>query len=141
MFENIFSGAALENNPDALLALTEQLEANTAEAVKAQRKHARVNFRARVAAQPGNSGERHKFTINGVSGDISCGGCLVLFPMPLNVGNIYQLTFESEHFKVEPQFARCMRCRLIREDAFETGFKFFSSIQLPSNSENFEDIL
>jgi hypothetical protein len=71
-----------------------------------------------------------KFKIQGVTGDVSAGGCQVLFPIPLGVGDIYLLTFDKSKVAVDSVFARCLRCRLIREDAYEAGFKFFDPIDV-----------
>ena len=69
--------------------------------------------------------------MHGVSGDVSSGGCLLLVATPLMVGDIYWLTFDRSVIDLPPAFGRCLRCRLIREDAFEAGFKFLSPVTLP----------
>jgi hypothetical protein len=69
--------------------------------------------------------------VKGVSGDISEGGCNVLLPIPMRVGDIYRLTWDREEVDLGLTFARCVRCRLVREDVFEAGFAFFVSISLP----------
>jgi len=46
------------------------------------------------------------------------------------VGDIYWLTFDKTELKLDNLFARCLRCRLIREDAYEAGFKFFDLVDL-----------
>jgi hypothetical protein len=68
--------------------------------------------------------------VQGISGDVSEGGCCVLFPVPLNVGDVYLLTFDRKTINVSPALARCMRCRLMREDAYECGFSFFTPLDL-----------
>ena len=120
--ETLTASAALE-------ALAE-LEHNTPDQVKQLRSHERITIRAKVTAQPGNTSRRHEISIQGVSGDISQGGCLILFPTSLPVGDIYWLTFEEDTVPIDPLFARCVRCRLVSEDAFEVGFRFFESIDL-----------
>jgi c-di-GMP-binding flagellar brake protein YcgR len=114
---------------EALEAIAE-IEQSTPENIKQMRSSARISIRAKVIAQPGNAGERNSFQSQGVLGDISYGGCLILFPDPLRVGDIYRLSFDKSVLNVEPTFGRCLRCRLIREDAFEAGFSFFSPIDL-----------
>ncbi|MEA1950178.1 MAG: PilZ domain-containing protein [Planctomycetota bacterium] len=114
---------------DALESLAD-LEHNKSDTVKRARSNTRIRIKSKVIAQPGNSGDRLKFKIQGVSGDISTGGCQILFPIPLRVGDIYWLTFDKTELTIDSVFARCLRCRLIREDAYEVGFKFFEPIDL-----------
>ncbi len=114
---------------DTLAAMAE-LERNTPDQVKQLRSDTRISVRAKVTARPANSSGRNSFQCDGVLGDISRGGCLVLFPTPLRVGDIYRLSFDRKVLNLNAIFARCLRCRLIREDAFEAGFSFFQSIDL-----------
>jgi c-di-GMP-binding flagellar brake protein YcgR len=106
------------------------LERNKSETVKQARTSARVRIRAAVVAEPGNAGERQRFSVKGVTGDISAGGCQLLFPLPMRVGDFYLLTFERNQLRLEPLLARCLRVRLVREDAFEAGFKFLQPIDI-----------
>ena len=106
------------------------LERNQADAVKRARSSTRIRIKSKVVAQPGNSGDRLKFKIQGITGDISSGGCQILFPIPLRVGDIYWLTFDRTDLNLDSAFARCLRCRLIREDAYEVGFKFLEPIDV-----------
>ncbi len=114
---------------EALEAIAE-IEQSTPDQVKQMRSSARISVRAKVIAQPANASQRKRFQTQGVLGDISHGGCLILFSEPLRVGDIYRLTFDKKTLNVEPTFGRCLRCRLIREDAFEAGFSFFSRVEL-----------
>lgn len=114
---------------EAIEAIAE-IEKNTPQQVKQQRSHARIAVRAKVLAQPASTSSRNRFQTQGVLGDVSRGGCLILFADPLRVGDIYRLSFDRGTLDLEPQFARCLRCRLVREDAFEAGFSFFHSIDL-----------
>ncbi len=114
---------------DALEALAD-LERNKSSEIKEARTSSRIRIKSKVIVQPGNSGERNKIKIQGVTGDISAGGCQILFPVPLQVGDIYWLTFDRNDLQIDSMFVRCLRVRLIREDAFEAGFKFFSTIDL-----------
>ncbi|MCA9290358.1 MAG: PilZ domain-containing protein [Phycisphaerales bacterium] len=113
------------------LDLLLELEQNTPDAVRRQRSHARFTVRSRIICQPGNASDRLTMKIQGVSGDLSAGGCQILFPVPLRVGDVYWLTFDREVIDLAPAFARCLRCRLVREDAFEAGFAFFTPLALP----------
>lgn len=106
------------------------LERNTSEAIIKSRGNTRLRVKSKVIAQPGNSGDRRKIKMQGITGDISSGGCQILFPVPLRVGDIYWLTFDKTELNLDSLFARCLRCRLIREDAYEAGFKFFDLLDL-----------
>lgn len=124
--------------PDA--DLLSELQQSTPEAVKGARAHTRLSIRTKVIVQPANMSQRLSMKVQGVSGDISGGGCQLLLPLPLNVADIYWLTFDRQTLDVPPVYARCMRCRVIREDAFEAGFAFFKPIDLsdatPSTTQN-----
>ena len=114
---------------EALAAIAE-MERNTPEQIKRLRSHQRIAIRAKVTVQPGNSSQRTQQGIDAVLGDISRGGCQLLSPEPLGVGDIYHLAFQRDDLDLEPVFARCLRCRLIREGAFECGFGFFKQLDL-----------
>ena len=113
----------------ALESLSE-LERNTNAAVMAQRTSQRVEIQAKIVIQPGNSSERQQCRLEGVTADISDGGCMALLPQPLLVGDFYWATIQQEQLDVGSLLARCLRCRLIREDAFEVGFRFMNDIDL-----------
>jgi len=115
------------------LDLMQELERNTSDEVRKQRHHARVMIKVGVTLQPGNVSERMKLKMKGVTSDVSEGGCQALFPLPCSVGDIYQLTFDQGSFDTTTTFGRCVRCRLIREDAYEAGFSFFRPIKLPGD--------
>ena len=114
---------------DATEALAD-IEKGTPQQIKKKRSHARLAVRAKAFAQPANTSERNRFRLQGVLGDISRGGCLMLLPEPLLVGDIYRLSFERGELDLDPLFARCLRCRLVREDAYEAGFSFFYPVDL-----------
>lgn len=113
----------------SLEALSE-LEKNTPDAVKGLRAHERLSIRSKVVAEPGNASDRLSMKVQGVTGDLSASGCQVLFPLPLGVGDIYRISFDRTQVDVAPVFARCMRCRVVRDDAYEAGFAFFTSLDL-----------
>ena len=108
-----------------------ELESNTTEEIRRQRVHFRLSVKVAVILQAGNASELLDFKVKGVTGDISEGGCSSLFPIPIKVGDIYRLQFDRKTLDVSLTFARCVRCRLVREDAFEAGFAFFKPITIP----------
>lgn len=128
---DLFSGT------DALDALSD-LERNTSEAVISQRASARLEIRTKICIRPGNASQRQKMAIQGLTGDISNGGCLVLAGRPLVPGDIYWLTFSDDDIRLGSMFARCVRCRMIRDDTYEMGFCFFNDVDLAGATKHRE---
>ena len=121
---------------DDVLDSLADLERNKSDVVKRARSTRRIQIKSKVVAQPANSGDRLDFKVQGTTGDISAGGCQILFPIPLRVGDVYWLTFDKTKVNVDAVFARCLRCRLIREDAYEAGLKFFELIDISAASKH-----
>lgn len=115
------------------LDLLSELEQNRSDEVRRQRQHFRLQVRLRVTLQPANASALLTLKMQGTTGDLSEGGCCVLFPMPVQVGDVYRLTFDRTQLDVPLVFARCLRCRLLREDAYEAGFRFFAPLTLPDH--------
>lgn len=121
--------------------LLNELQRSTPDAVRRERAHTRVTVRAKVVVQSGNMSQRRDLKVQGVSGDLSAGGCQLLVPVPIAVADIYWLTFDRSEIDIAPIYARCLRCREVRADAFEAGFAFFAPIDiahLTSGSEQAE---
>jgi len=95
----------------------------------------RVGIQCRIELKPGNSRDRTCPPIVGACSDLSTGGCRLITEMPPSVGDIYWVSFEKG-MDIPSVFARCVRCRLLREDAFECGFQFFSDITLPHEEDD-----
>ena len=128
---------------DNAFDLLQELERNTPDEIRRQRAHFRVAVKAHVTLQPANASQMLKFKMQGTTGDLSEGGCRILFPLPVHVGDIYRLEFDRGQLDLPLTFARCVRCHLLREDAFEAGFTFFAPIAMPANlyaagGQNFE---
>ena len=113
--------------------LLEELSGNTSDEISRRRQHFRLSVKASVVLQPGSTSDLLSFKVRGVTGDLSEGGCSALFPVPPKVGDVYRLLFDKTQLDLPMTFVRCVRCRLVREDAFEAGFKFFKTIALPAN--------
>ena len=133
-----------EFNDDGLVPLSNALDAlsdlerNTSHAIVAQRSSKRIDIQTKVFIQAGNSSQRGKI-IETLSADISNGGCMLLSPCPLMVGDIFWLQFPEEHIQLESLMARCVRCRLVSEDAFEVGIRFFTDVDIATIvSDTFE---
>ena len=132
MFHEIDESASKLNSDEAF-NLLQELEGSTTEEIRRQRAHFRLAIKAGVILQSGNASGLLDFKVKGVTGDVSEGGCSGLFPIPPRVGDIYRLQFDRQVLDLPLTFARCVRCRLVREDAFEAGFAFFRTICLPDN--------
>jgi hypothetical protein len=111
--------------------LLQDLEKQTSEEIRKQRACERIAVKAKVILQSGNSSELLSYKLQGVTGDVSEGGCRAMFPIPIKVGDVYRLRFQLESLDTHLVFARCKRCQLIREDAYEAGFSFFNPIKIP----------
>ena len=123
-----FSNESLVHN---ILDSLSELEANTSEEIKRQRTHARFAFQCNVTVHPGNSRERTAPAVDAVMRDVSENGCQIVSPVPIGVGDVFWMVFDPATAKIEPAFCRCVRCWLVREDAFQAGFRFLSPIELP----------
>ncbi len=133
MFGDFDNQGGMVESDDAF-DLLQDLEKNTPEEIRRQRAHFRLAIKAGVTLQSGNASELLSLKVKGVTGDISGGGTSILFPIAPLVGDIYRLAFDRETLDLPLTFARCIRCRLVREDAFEAGFTFFSPITLPESA-------
>jgi len=85
----------------------------------------------RVVVRPANASEHARFRLQGISADLSRGGCRLILPLPVGVGDVFRLEFASPAAPIPPAFARCLRCRLVREQVFEAGFQFLTPVDLP----------
>ncbi len=117
---------------DALDALGD-LEQNTSDAIIAQRTSKRIDIHIRVIVRPGNASERKRFVIQGMTSDLSNGGTKVILPCPILPGDIFWLEFGNEQVKIGSLLARCRRCIMIKDDAFEVGLRFFEDVDLANS--------
>lgn len=140
MFDT-FDDSARRLNDDEAFGLLREMEANTSDELRRQRTHFRIAIKAGVILRPGNSRDLLSFKLKGVTGDISEGGCSALFPLPIHVGDVFRLEFDRQAIRLPVTFARCVRCRLVREDAFESGFAFFNPIAVPENLSESAEII
>lgn len=123
------SNEDLFETTDAIEALAD-LERNTSQVIAAQRTCKRVDIETRVMVQPANCGQRHTERFDGLTADISNGGFMALMARPITVGDFFWVTFDDKELKIGSMLAQCLRCRLVRDDAFEAGFKFPQPIDL-----------
>lgn len=90
------------------------------------RRESRMRLECAVTIVPASSSQRDTSIIEGHLRDASGGGVGTLTSKPPAVGDVYLLSFEDSPFECSQVFARCMHCRLIQEDTFESGFAFFA---------------
>ena len=121
--------------------LLKELEGQSLDELRGRRTHERYQVRMTVVLRPGNSHEIDDIELEGRAADISRSGCQAVFSAPVLVGNVYRLQFDAEPLKATLFFARCVRCRLLREDAFEAGFNFFTPISLPGDVADLGDMI
>ena len=114
--------------------LVEELASNTTDAIKAQRQSVRLDIRVAVMIEPASLSARDGHKLQGVTGDVSVGGMQILLPKPLNIGDVYQASFNRNELDLPPVFAICLRGRQVRPDAFEAGLRFLEPVQLPQQS-------
>lgn len=132
MLDDLFNSEQKQAQGDAFNMLQE-LEINTSEELLRQRTHFRIRIKSQLILLPGNASDQLKFKLQGTTGDLSQGGCQALFPMPVIAGDLYRLVFDRKTLDLPVTFAQCMRCRVLRENAFEVGFRFFVPITLPKS--------
>jgi hypothetical protein len=111
--------------------LMRDIERQTPDEIRRRRLTHRIALKVRVFVQPGNASDLQTLKLEGVLGDISTHGCRIMTGLPLRVGDIYRLRFDGQLSELPVTFMRCLRCHLVREDAFESGFKSFHPLALP----------
>lgn len=114
---------------EAIEALKE-LEISSQAAVVQKRSKARLSIEIHVTIRRGDSSRRGELVIAAATSDLSTTGCRILSPTPILPGDIYWLEFAANQAGVGNQMARCVRCHMIREGAFEIGLTFFDEIDL-----------
>lgn len=111
--------------PDCDLKALEELCKTTSG--ESQRATARRAINTPVVVKPGNATQRNQFARSGRLRDLSDTGCGVICEQPLMVGDIFLLEIKNEDLGLSEVFARCIRCRMVAEQKFEHGFKFFNN--------------
>ena len=112
--------------------LLQNLARQTAGAIEQGRRSVRLERKLKVIVRPGNASQLLAFKLQGLTADLSSGGCRLVLPLPLGVGDIYRLEFDAREHQLPQLFARCVRCRVLRDDAFESGMQFFTPLELPA---------
>lgn len=117
------------------------LEKNTTSAIRKQRSTERLSGAFPALVEEGNASSRDGQVIKSVCKDLSRTGCRIVCNKPLAVGDIYLISIKSEDFRVPRVFARCVRCSLLSETAFECGLSFFTDIHIPAQQTEIESLI
>ncbi len=120
---------------DELLA---ELALQTSEEIKLARAHERLAIRVKVKLLPGNASDVVRGPIAGTTLDLSEGGCRAVFNRAPAVGDLYRARFDYPGIANTTVFVRCVRCRLLDEESFESGFMFFQPIDLSGGTKRGE---
>ena len=118
-----------------------ELVRNTDGALLAQRASQRVEVKTEFVVRHANLSQRHLLNVQGVTVDVSNGGCMGLLPKAILPGDLYQLTFAEQVLPIGSLLALCKRCRHVRDDVFEVGFRFTNDIDLSVMAESANDSL
>ena len=119
--------------------LIDELSKNTADAVKQMRETTRLEVRIKVFVEPGNISAHQGVRFQGITGNISAGGTQILLARPLQIGDIYQVSFDRSELDHPPVYALCLRGRMVRKDAYEAGLKFLEPFTLPSCDDEIDN--
>ena len=128
-------GDKLKGKEEDSLRLLEELALNHVDDVKEKRINGRLKLKAPCWASPGNLSQRAEFSYKGSTRDLSTGGLLAVFPSPLTVGDLYHISFDRQVLDLPPLTARCIKCRMVEDDTFETALDFFQTVEFPGSSD------
>lgn len=82
-----------------------------------------------IVIQPSNASQRKLEHIDGFCKNVSVSGCGVVSDFAPRVGDIYRISVPSQQEHVlNGIHARCVRCHMLDEEAFECGFSFMSAL-------------
>ena len=117
-------------DPEGLMSAISELEKNQKAKIEARRVNNRLALDCPVEVVHGNVSQRNGTTFSGSCRDVSPQGCRLVLKAPITVGDVFMVTIKDPQNRFDPIFGRCVRCLLLREDAFEVGVSFFASLTL-----------
>ena len=89
----------------------------------------RVVQNLQVVIRPGNASQRKLEIIEGYCKNISLTGCGAITDFAPRVGDLYEFSVPTQNNHVlHGVHARCVRCHLLDEEAFECGFSFLAPV-------------
>lgn len=81
--------------------------------------------------RPSNSSQRRETPLRAYCKNLSQSGCGVVTDCAPKVGDMYRFEMPSDTtHPIHGAHARCVRCHLLDEEAFEVGFSFLSPVDL-----------
>ncbi len=93
--------------------------------------HRSVPTNVQLLIRPSNSSQRREAPMRGYCKNLSQTGCGVITDCPPRVGDLYRFELPSDvTHPIHGCHARCVRCHLLDEEAFEVGFSFLSPVDL-----------
>lgn len=110
--------------------LLAELEQQSLQEIRKVRRHERLEAKLDLIVSVGNGSDRTTPSIDGYTRDLSAGGCRAILEHAPTVGDVYRVQVKDPKGTYPVMFARCLRCALVRENAFDCGFMFFSSLEL-----------
>ena len=91
--------------------------------------------------RPSNSSQRRETSIRGYCKNLSQSGCGVVTDCAPRVGDMYRFEMPSDTtHPIHGAHARCVRCHLLDEEAFEVGFSFLTPVELNVIETQAEDL-
>lgn len=112
------------------LQRTAPAESPIEEAYKAMRTSRRHEINSRVTILPADSSRSGEKAWEGMTVDVSNGGCQILGSSPLPCGDYFSIHFVTAEIDLPPQLSRCLRVRLIDDSTFEIGLRFEHPVQI-----------
>lgn len=89
------------------------------------------SLNVQLIIRPSNSSQRRETSIRGYCKNLSQSGCGVVTDCAPRVGDMYRFEMPSDTtHPIHGAHARCVRCHLLDEEAFEVGFSFITPVEL-----------
>lgn len=84
-----------------------------------------------VVLRPSSSSQRWTEEIGGLCKNLSHTGCGVIGKLAPRVGDLYRFELDDQpQHPLHGAHARCVRCQMLDEDTFESGFCFLSVLEI-----------
>ena len=108
--------------------LLDDIEMRSRADLAAAREMSSIHCKAEIVIRPGNA------AVSGRAVELRSHGLTSLAETPLNVGDVYHLTFDRTELDIDPLLAVCDRCTMLGDTSFEARFRFFNEVPRPSGS-------
>jgi len=131
---NLHAWYPAEQYTDVDIELLQELEEQALTQIRKLRRFERVEVRVPVRLDAANHGDVAP-TVKGVTQDLSRGGCRAIMRAAPHVGDVYRLEIEMDRDLVKTTYARCLRCALLRDDAYDVAFHFLGELEIPGGDD------